>query len=81
MQWSLTLRQKQYWVSELDWCLASQSVLSSISEIRVVENLALPSNHAIVSFMVVGGCTGGSARVRFCNHFLSSVLFPTGYLW
>ncbi len=55
MQGSLTFRQKQHWVSELDWCLASQTVLSSISEFRVVQNLALPSNHAIVSFVVVDG--------------------------
>ncbi len=51
LQSNLTFRQRDTWVSELDWCLAStdKAVLSMFKTLAVDQDKKLPSNHAIVS--------------------------------
>ena len=44
----LTFRQRSRWVSELDHCYASPGLLNSVRDLRVVDDVSLPSNHAPV---------------------------------
>jgi len=48
----LTFRQRDRWVSELDWCVASVNVVDRVRNLDVNQDVTLPSNHAIVSCTV-----------------------------
>ena len=46
---SLTFRRKEQWISQLDYCIVSQERLDAIQRFDVIQDLTLPSDHAIIS--------------------------------
>ena len=45
-QGNFTFRQKKKWVSQIDWAICSENILPLINDFFVINDLALPSNHA-----------------------------------
>lgn len=48
----LTYREKARWISELDLCLASESVMGTIHDLDINQSLHFPSDHAPVSMSI-----------------------------
>ena len=46
---SFTFRRKEQWRSQLDYCIVSQELLDAIQKFDVIQDLTLPSAHAIIS--------------------------------
>ena len=46
---NLTYRKKQRWISEVDLCLVSQTLIDAVSNFSVNQNLKFPSDHAPVT--------------------------------
>ena len=46
---NLTYRQKRNWISEVDLCLASRSLVNTVTDLSVDQSLSFPSDHAPVS--------------------------------
>ena len=44
-----TFRRKQQWISQLDFCIVSRDILHDINSFEVIQDLKLPSDHAIIS--------------------------------
>lgn len=50
---ALTFRQKNKWISEVDLCVVSKSLIGNVTSFGVNQDTTLPSNHAPVSIQVM----------------------------
>ena len=45
----LTYKQKNNWISQLDWALCSESAIDNVEEFSVIPSYELPTNHAPIA--------------------------------
>ena len=50
----LTYKQKDKWISQLDWALVSESTLPHVSQYHILKGYKLPTNHAPVAIHLDG---------------------------
>ena len=48
---ALTFRRRNKWISELDLCVVTRSVVPYISDFRINHDISLPSNHAPINII------------------------------
>ncbi len=48
----LTYRQKDQWVTQIDWALISENLISQILEFKILNYIPFPSNHAPISLTI-----------------------------
>ncbi len=47
-----TYRQKQNWISQIDWCICSQMCVQNIDSFCILNQVEFPSNHAPISVLL-----------------------------
>ena len=56
----LTYRQKDNWVTQLDWALVSKSAIKHVHSFKILNDIVLPTNHAPVEITIGGFYTPAS---------------------
>ena len=51
---SLTFRQRDKWISQLDWCIMSANSLMYVESFNVLQDSKLPTNHAPIAIKLQG---------------------------
>ena len=59
-----TFRQRQTWISQVDWVLCSQNVLPNVRAFNILKQSPIPSNHSPISLTLVAPADPTSSLVE-----------------
>jgi hypothetical protein len=69
-----TYKQKNNWISQLDWALCSINMLSHIKKFRIIQDQNLPTDHAAIA-LSLSNLQRPAAHIRNCAEQLGAYTF------
>jgi hypothetical protein len=69
-----TYKQKNNWISQLDWALCSINMLSHIKKFRIIQDQNLPTDHAAIALSLTN-LLCPAAHIRNCAEQLGAYTF------
>ena len=59
----LTYRQRDQWISQLDWAISSLGLLDNLVDFKIIQKVNLPTNHAALA-VSLGVCPTSSEEIQ-----------------